>query len=99
MSCSAGVRRVRRDEPSCAPLKSASRPWSVIRKSTCLRHFAHERQHGAQDFADGRDVVEGNPLGELEKLRRKDRLLVENVEDRFGFDRRRFVVDAKDDSG
>ena len=63
-----------------------------------LSHFAHERQHGAEDFADRGKVILGDPLREVEELRRENRFFVEDVEDGTGFDGRRVVVQAKDDA-
>ncbi len=63
-----------------------------------LAHFTHQRKHGAQDFADRRDVIERDPLCQFEKLRREDGFFIENVEEQLCFDRRRFVVNAQDDA-
>ncbi len=62
-------------------------------------NLAHEGQHGAQNFADGGEVILRDPLSQFHELLRKDRLLVEDGEQRFGFDGRRFVVDAHHNPG
>jgi hypothetical protein len=88
-SCSSGERRERREEPCSAPSKSAAR----------AAHLAHQRQHGAQHLAHGRDVVLRDPLGQIEQLLGQDGIFIENADERFGFDRRRIVMHAQHDAG
>ena len=61
--------------------------------------FAVERQHGAEDFPEGREIVLRDPLAEFEELRVKDGLGVEDREQRFRFDGRGLIVQAQDDAG
>ncbi len=63
-----------------------------------LADLAHEREHGAENFSDGSDVVLGDPLGEVKELRREDRFFVKDVEDGTRFDGWRVIVQAEDDA-
>ncbi len=61
--------------------------------------FAGEGQHGTQHFTDRREVVLRDPLPELHQLRGEDRLRIEDGQQRFCFDGRRFIVQAQDHAG
>jgi hypothetical protein len=61
--------------------------------------LAHERQHGAKNFANWSDVVLRDPLREVDELRREDRLVVKDIQDWARFDRRRIVMKTEDDAG
>ncbi len=58
-----------------------------------------QRQHGAENFADRREVVVGDPAAETQQLLIEHRRDIEHAEDGFRFDRWLAVVQFDHDAG